>query len=180
MNLPNRLSILRVLLIPICIGFMYVGAPWGQLVALAVFIVAAITDFFDGNIARKQNMITNFGKFIDPLADKVLVLSMLVMLTWQGNFWPWALVVILTRELAVDGLRMLGATQGMVLAAGPLGKIKTTVQMFTIIVAILEPIFFPYLPLTAVLTLLTVFFTLWSGIDYFVKNKSIFSQEGML
>ena len=180
MNLPNRLSILRVLLIPLCIGFMYISEPWGQLVALGIFIIAAVTDFFDGSIARKRNLITNFGKFIDPLADKVLVLSMLVMLTWQGNFWPWALVIIITRELAVDGLRMLGATQGKVLAAGPLGKIKTTVQMITIIFAILEPIYFPNLAFTAVLTFLTVFFTLWSGIDYFIKNKSIFSQEGML
>lgn len=180
MNLPNRLSIIRVALIPLCIIFMYINANWAQLVALLLFIIAAITDYLDGNIARKKGLVTNFGKFIDPLADKMLVLSMLIMLVWQGNFWPWALVVILARELAVDGLRMICATKGTVLAAAPLGKIKTTVQMVTIILAILQPIFFPGSLVTPVMTIATLVFTLWSGIDYFVKNGAVFSQGDML
>lgn len=179
MNLPNRLSILRVGLIPFCIAFMYIDAPWAQLVGLAIFLVAAFTDFLDGTIARKRNIITNFGKFIDPLADKILVLSILVMLVWQGNFWPWALIIIMARELAVDGLRMLCAVQGHVVAAGSLGKIKTTVQMATIICAILQPLFFPGLPITPIMTGATLVFTIWSGIDYFKQNWAIFSQKGM-
>lgn len=177
MNLPNRLSIARVGLIPVCIVFMYIGAEWAQVAALLVFIVAAVTDFLDGNIARKRNIITNFGKFIDPLADKILVLSMLVMLVWKGDFWPWALIIILTRELAVDGLRMLCASKGLVLAAAPLGKIKTTVQMLTIVAAMLQPLYFPNSWVTPAMTVLTLIFTLWSGIDYFIKNKGAFSQE---
>ena len=177
MNLPNRLSILRVLLIPICVVLMYVDALWGQIGALVFFGAAAFTDFLDGNIARKRNMITNFGKFIDPLADKILVLSMFTMLVWRHQFPAWVLVIIIMRELAVDGLRMLAASTGQVIAAGPLGKMKTATQMVTIMVCILQPMVFKGFPLNGIMTALTAFFTLWSGVDYFVKNRAVFSEK---
>ena len=170
MNLPNKLSLLRVLLIPFMILFMYIPG-WGQLAALIVFAVASFTDFLDGHIARSQNIVTNFGKFIDPVADKLLVLSALVMLVAQGRMPAWALVVILARELSVDGLRLIAVEQGKVIAAGPLGKIKTVSQIVCILWLMLSG--FVQLPeiISTVLILWVVFITLWSGIFYFLRSK---------
>ena len=170
MNLPNKLSLLRVLLIPFMILFMYIPG-WGQLAALIVFAVASFTDFLDGHIARSQNIVTNFGKFIDPVADKLLVLSALVMLVAQGRMPAWALVVILARELSVDGLRLIAVEQGKVIAAGPLGTIKTVSHIVCILWLMLSG--FVQLPeiISTVLILWVVFITLWSGIFYFLRSK---------
>lgn len=178
MNWPNRLSILRVLLIPVCVALLYVNSDTCQALALCVFLVAAGTDFLDGYIARKQGIITNFGKFLDPVADKLLVLSAMVALCGLGRFPAWAAICILFRELAVDGLRLVAVEQGHVIAAGKLGKIKTTLQMITVIVIMLNywAIFPEWVGMT--LIVLSAAMTLWSGADYFIKNRAaLMSKE---
>ena len=169
MNLPNKLSLLRILLVPVMVFFMYIPG-WGQAVALAVFAIASFTDFLDGHIARSQNIVTNFGKFIDPVADKLLVLSAFVMLCAQGRMPAWAVVVVLARELCVDGLRLIAVEQGKVIAAGPLGKVKTVSQIVCILYLMLSG-FVPLPNIVAtVLIVWTVFVTLWSGIYYFMGS----------
>lgn len=129
MNLPNKLSLLRVALIPVMVALMLPQTLVCDLLAAAVFAVAALTDYFDGHIARSRHLITDFGKFIDPIADKLLNLSAMMMLVQRGTLPGWVVVLILARELAVDGLRMVAVGQGRVIAAGKLGKIKTASQM---------------------------------------------------
>lgn len=129
MNLPNKLSLLRVALIPVMVALMLPQTLVCDLLAAAVFAVAALTDYFDGHIARSRHLITDCGKFIDPVADKLLNLSAMMMLVQRGTLPGWVVVLILARELAVDGLRMVAVGQGRVIAAGKLGKIKTASQM---------------------------------------------------
>ena len=181
MNLPNKLSILRVLLIPVMVLLMYLPGPICVLLSTAVFGIAAFTDFLDGYIARRDNIVTDFGKFIDPVADKLLNLSAMIMLVHCGLLPAFVVIVILARELAVDGLRMVAVGQGRVIAAGKLGKIKTASQMvviiFLMLVARLVPavefLSFLQLPVQIIgwlgCTWIT-FITAWSGVDYFVRN----------
>ena len=174
MNLPNKLSLLRMALIPVMVALMYVDHIACQLLAAAVFGAAAFTDFLDGHIARKQGIVTDFGKFIDPVADKLLTLSAFVMLTLSGLLPHWVLVVILARELCVDGLRMVAVGQGRVIAAGPLGKIKTVSQIVLILwLMILRiPVFSAGFGIISTLGCLWVAaITLWSGVDYFLRNR---------
>lgn len=173
MNLPNRLSLLRICLVPVCVGLMYLNHPIGRILALVVFLIAAFTDFLDGHIARSQNLVTDFGKFMDPVADKLLVLSMMVMLSAQGSLPAWMVVLVLARDLCVDGLRLVAGRQGRVIAAGKLGKIKTVMQMVTISVTLLNNWPFGHFPMQTIMIWLTVALTLWSGIDYFIKNKAV-------
>lgn len=188
MNLPNKLSLLRVALIPVMVALMLPQTLVCDLLAAAVFAVAALTDYFDGHIARSRHLITDFGKFIDPVADKLLNLSAMMMLVQRGTLPGWVVVLILARELAVDGLRMVAVGQGRVIAAGKLGKIKTASQMemllFVLIThqpALTAPAWdvvnatvlgAPWMRwISTVLTLWVAVITLWSGIDYFVRNK---------
>ncbi len=170
MNLPNKLSLLRVALIPAVVALMIPYDPVLTRIALAVYAVAAFTDFLDGHIARKQNIVTDFGKFIDPVADKLLNLSAFVMLSHQGLLPAWVVVVILARELCVDGLRMVAVGQGRVIAAGKLGKIKTVSQVVTIIwlMLTLQPVSHI---VSLILILWVAVITLWSGVDYLIRNK---------
>lgn len=184
MNLPNKLSILRVLMIPVCVFLMYmaqVWGPWSQAAAFVVFLAAAFTDFLDGHIARSQGIVTNFGKFLDPVADKLLVLSMFVMLTSQGLIPAWMVILILARELAVDGLRLIAVSQGVVIAAGQLGKLKTMSQLITIGFWQVGQFAFIglgwYTVICWALLIWSVFITVLSGVDYFVKNAR-FLREG--
>lgn len=183
MNLPNKLSLVRVLLIPVMVLLMYLpGWPW-VLVSTAVFGTAAFTDFLDGYIARRDHIVTDFGKFIDPVADKLLNLSAMIMLTLSGQLPHFAVIIILARELAVDGLRMVAVGQGRVIAAGNLGKIKTVSQMFLIIFLMLVGRLTPMLPdafrvidlpvqiIGWAGTAWVVIITVWSGVDYFIRNK---------
>lgn len=173
MNLPNKLSLVRVAMIPFCVGLMYLGSTVGDILALIVFCAAAFTDFLDGHIARSKNLVTNFGKFVDPVADKLLVLSVLVMLVSQGKVAAWMVITVLARELAVDGLRLIICEQGRVIAASNLGKIKTVSQIICIILWMTAGV----LPLwlCEIASWWMVIITLWSGIDYFTKNgKSLF------
>ncbi len=177
MNLPNKLSILRVLCIPAITVLLYMNDDTCRIIAGVLFIIGSLTDLLDGKIARKYNLVTDFGKFIDPVADKLLVLTTLVMLIHCGLMEAWVVIIILCRELAVDGLRMVAVGQGKVIAAGPWGKWKTTFQMVTIIVILLfnKACFATWY--TGVLTGVSVALTLWSAVDYFVKNRSVFATK---
>ena len=175
MNLPNKLSLTRIALIPVMVALMYPNTTVCNLLAAAVFALAAFTDFLDGHIARKQHIVTDFGKFVDPVADKLLVLSALIMLIQHGIMPAWAVVVILARELCVDGLRMVAGSKGMVIAAGKLGKIKTTVQIVLILWLMLsrQPVMGSII--SGALTLLVLVMTLWSGVEYFRNNRAVIS-----
>ena len=177
MNLPNKLSVLRVLCIPAITVLLYMNDDTCRIIAGVLFIIGSLTDLLDGKIARKYNLVTDFGKFIDPVADKLLVLTTLVMLIHCGLMEAWVVIIILCRELAVDGLRMVAVGQGKVIAAGPWGKWKTTFQMVTIIVILLfnKACFATWY--TGVLTGVSVALTLWSAVDYFVKNRSVFATK---
>ena len=185
MNTPNKLSLLRMALIPVLVVCMYQPGWLMILVSAAVFGAAAYTDYLDGHIARRDHIVTDFGKFIDPVADKLLNLSAMIMLTHAGLLPHWAVIVILARELAVDGLRMVAVGQGRVIAAGKLGKIKTVSQivlvLYLMIAGRLAPVLFPNVPVLLtivdvigwVITAWVVVITAWSGVDYFQKNFDV-------
>ena len=177
MNLPNKLSIARVLCIPAIVTLLHFPSDGCRIAAAALFILGCVTDFLDGRIARKQNLVTDFGKFIDPVADKLLVLTTLIMLIHLEKMPAWIVIVILCRELAVDGLRLVAVTKGQVIAAGPLGKWKTACQMVLIsAMLILNLGAFEAWPL-AVLTIVVVTLTLVSAVDYFVRNAAVLSEK---
>ena len=160
MNLPNRLTMLRVLMIPLCLLFIMVS--W-YLPAAIVFALAALTDFLDGYLARRDKLVTNFGKFADPVADKILALTVMAALLARGMYPWWAVCIVVARELAVDGLRLVAVEQGIVIPAGTLGKYKTNAQFFSILSALL------FLPgwLTMALVILMSVLTIISGVQYF-------------
>ena len=177
MNLPNKLSVARVLCIPAIVTLLYFDNRTCRLVAAGLFILGCITDFLDGKIARSRNLVTDFGKFIDPVADKLLVLTTLIMLIHLDMMDAWIVILILCRELAVDGLRMVAVTKGKVIAAGPLGKWKTACQMVLIsAMLILNLSVYEAWPIT-VLAGIVVILTLVSAVDYFVRNASILSDQ---
>ena len=175
LNIPNRLSILRMCLVPVCVLLLYLPGQTARTAALIVFCIAAFTDFLDGQIARRQHIVTTFGKFIDPVADKLLVLSTMIALCGLGEFPAWACIVVLFRELAVDGLRLVASQQGIVIAAGKLGKIKTTLQIIAIVLLLLNNFPFVYIgiPMDKIVLAAAVVMTIWSGADYIVKNRQI-------
>lgn len=177
LNWPNRLSLLRVALIPFCVLLLQFPQRACRMAALVVFCLAALTDFLDGWIARKYGIVTTFGKFVDPVADKLLVLSTMIALCGLGEFPAWACIVVLFRELAVDGLRLVAAEQGRVIAAGKLGKLKTTIQLITLILFLLDGRAYGAGTFTVgrLMVWLVVMITLWSGADYFRRNLSMLS-----
>ena len=176
MNLPNKLSLIRVGCVPVFLLLLYLpDSSWTRWAATAIFAFACFTDFLDGYLARKNQWITDFGKFIDPLADKMLVLSAFIMLTELHLLPAWFTILILARELSVDGLRLIAMTKKQVIAAGKLGKIKTFSQM----IYILAMLIFRFQALSGIipimLTCWIAVITLWSGIDYFIRNRNVFS-----
>lgn len=177
MNLPNKLSLARVLCIPAIVTLLHFPSPACRISAAVLFILGCVTDFLDGRIARKHNLVTDFGKFIDPVADKLLVLTTLIMLIQLQLMPAWIVIIILCRELAVDGLRMVAVTKGQVIAAGPLGKWKTACQMVLIsAMLILNLGVFDAWPLT-MLAVIVVALTLVSAVDYFVRNKAVLADK---
>ena len=177
MNLPNKLSLARVLCIPAIVTLLHFPSPACRISAAVLFILGCVTDFLDGRIARKHNLVTDFGKFIDPVADKLLVLTTLIMLIQLQLMPAWIVIIILCRELAVDGLRMVAVTKGQVIAAGPLGKWKTACQMVLIsAMLILNLRVFDAWPLT-MLAVIVVALTLVSAVDYFVRNKAVLADK---
>lgn len=173
MNWPNRLSILRVLMIPFIVLTLYL--PGAGAAALALFVLACVTDWLDGWMARRYHIVTNFGKFLDPVADKLLVLSTVIALCGRGDFPAWACVIFLMRELAVDGLRLVAVEQGLVIAAGKSGKVKTASTMVCICLLLAIPNETLRLVCVAVILVTTVY----SGVEYFVKNRQVILNGNM-
>ena len=176
MNLPNKLSVMRVLCIPVIVLLLYLPEDGCRIAAGILFILASVTDYLDGHIARQHNLVTDFGKFIDPVADKLLVLTTLIMLLHRRQMEAWIVIVILSRELAVDGLRMVAVGQGKVIAASMFGKIKTTCQMILIIACILLNLHVFATWYMIAMTVVVVVMTLFSAVDYFMKNRSVFTS----
>lgn len=168
MNLPNKLTVLRIILVPLFMA-LYL---YGNLAAAAIiFVIASLTDWLDGYIARKQGIVTNFGKFMDPLADKLLVTGAFLCLMDGGIVSLWVIMIVLTREFLVTGLRLVAVSAGTVIAAGSLGKLKTVLQMIAVIVAVISGSNLA----TDILIYASTFFTALSGIDYIVRNRSVFT-----
>lgn len=176
MNLPNKLTVLRMVMIPFFVFFMltdYIGEA-GRWVSLAIFIVASLTDLLDGKIARKYNLVTNFGKFMDPLADKLLVVSALICLIETGQLPAWIVIIITSREFIISGFRLIASDNGVVLAASYWGKFKTTFQMIMVCLMIVN---IPQLALvTDIVMWIAVALTIISLVDYLVKNKGVMKE----
>lgn len=196
MNLPNKITIARICMIPIMVIIPFIniegsfqifgGLSYTNLVTVIIFLIASLTDFLDGYIARKNNLVTTFGKFLDPIADKLLVISAMMMLVESGIIPAWIPIIIAAREFIVSGIRMLAAGEGNVIAASWLGKVKTVSQMVAITFAFIgNHNFFAFLTqelngsvlivnvLMSLGMLVAVVTTIWSGIDYFIKSKEI-------
>lgn len=176
MNLPNKLTIFRIILIPVFLVLLFMGGACTRYIALAVFCLASLTDALDGHIARKYNLITNFGKFMDPLADKMLVCSAMIALISVESVVmlpAWVVIVIIAREFMITGFRTLAAEQQVVIAAGFWGKLKTISQMLMVIVLLLNinNVFFIYL--SYILIGLSTVLTIVSAVDYLVKNAKV-------
>ena len=178
MNLPNKLTILRVILIPFFLVFLMVdGIPGGKWISLVIFIVASLTDMLDGKIARKYNLITNFGKFMDPLADKLLVCSAMIAMIDLGRIPCWVVIIIIAREFIISGFRLVASDNGVVIAAGWWGKIKTVVQMIMIIVLICDFGGKVVGIIENVLIYAALALTIISLVDYLVKNKDVLADQ---
>ncbi|MBP2240200.1 CDP-diacylglycerol--glycerol-3-phosphate 3-phosphatidyltransferase [Cytobacillus eiseniae] len=191
MNLPNKITVSRICLIPIFLLIMLVPVSWGDvsllgttlpvthLLGALIFIIAAATDWVDGHFARKYNLVTNLGKFLDPLADKLLVSAALIVLVELGFAPSWIVIIIISREFAVTGLRLILAGGGEVVAANQLGKIKTWAQIVAISALLLHNIIFEMIavPFDDIALWIALIFTVWSGWDYFAKNKGAFIES---
>lgn len=175
MNLANKLTVLRIMLVPIFLICAMIDTTTTNIIALSIFIIASVTDKLDGYIARSRNQITNFGKFMDPLADKLLVTCALILLVEKGIIAAWVVVVIIAREFIVSGLRTLAASQGVVIAASNWGKLKTVIQMIAIIMGLLSLVYNPeWLNIITQVTIyIAAVITIVSGVDYFIKGKDI-------
>ena len=203
MNLPNKITLIRVLLLPVIIiipllakinpetNFLNLAVlklgdelhnfdiTWCNLIIFIIFSLASITDAIDGHIARSRNLVTDFGKFLDPLADKLLVTCAMLVLMEEGRLWGWVVAIILAREFAITGLRSVAAANGTVIAASKWGKLKTITQMSMIIVLLLNNLPFSilyeytqiYIPFDLILVVAATLLTVISGIDYFIKNR---------
>lgn len=176
MNLPNKLTIFRVILIPSFIVFLLVPiTPYDKWIALAIFIIASLTDLLDGKIARKYNLVTNFGKFMDPLADKLLVCSALICLIELNKIPSWMVIIIIAREFIISGFRLVAADNGVVIAASYWGKFKTTFQMVAVCLLIAD---IEVLRLvTQIVLWIAVILTVVSLVDYLIKNKDVMKEN---
>ena len=205
MNLPNKITLIRVILLPLIIiipilakinsynnflakNIIIPGVleaeyniTWCNVIVLIIFVTAAITDAIDGHIARSRKLVTDFGKFLDPLADKLLVTSAMLVLLEEGRLWGWVVAIILAREFAVTGLRSIAASKGKVIAASMYGKVKTTFQMIMIILLLINNFPFSiiyihtgiYIPMDKIIIVVATLLTIISGVDYFIKNKEV-------
>ena len=180
MNLPNKLTVLRVILVPFFVFFL-LGADWigsfSPYIALIIFIVASLTDMLDGKIARKSNLITNFGKFMDPLADKLLVCSALICMIELRELPAWMVIIIISREFIISGFRLVASDNGVVIAASYWGKFKTTFQMIGVVLLIFN---IPALStLTTIIVWIALALTVISLVDYIVKNAGVLTEGKM-
>lgn len=191
MNLPNKITLFRILLIPVIIvigeisalqqqSFIFEGLTLGNFILLILFIICVLSDFLDGYLARKYNLITDFGKFADPLADKMVVLALMIILLEQGMALnAWMVTVILAREFIVTGFRVIAASKNIVIAAGWLGKIKTNLQFLMVIMLLITGLMQNNVIaiINLVIIYATVFMTILSGITYIVKNKQVILES---
>ncbi|MBO4747205.1 MAG: CDP-diacylglycerol--glycerol-3-phosphate 3-phosphatidyltransferase [Clostridiales bacterium] len=207
MNLPNKLSLMRIILVPFILLFMlpiHIGSfeptgwnefvcEYGMIVAAVLFVIASVTDLLDGKIARKYNLITNLGKFLDPLADKMLVICILIALVDLGRISAIWVCIIIVREFAVSGIRMLASAKGVVIAAKMIGKIKTVTQMVAISYLMFETLLIKIIDAASscdladitdgvqlvgnILLIISVIMTIISGVDYLLKNKDFLKEE---
>lgn len=175
MNLPNRITLIRIVLVPVFLLILSVRIQYGEWLAAAVFILAASTDGLDGYLARKRKEVTRLGKFMDPLADKLLVSAALVSLVELGKISAWVAFIIIGREFAITGLRAIAAADGVVVAASKLGKAKTVSQIVAIVFLFIHD--FPFnlwnIPIGKFAMGVAVFFTIWSGLDYFSRVRHL-------
>lgn len=178
MNTPNKLTVARMILVPFLVLFMLtdLGGEANRYIALAIFVVASVTDWFDGKLARKYNLVTNFGKFMDPLADKLLVCSAMICLIPLGKLTAWFVIVIIAREFIISGFRLIASDNGIVIAASYWGKFKTNFQMFMIIMLIIDLGTSTAVMIENVLIVIATALTIISLVDYLVKNKQVLSE----
>lgn len=196
MNLPNKLTLFRIFLIPLIVLIMVfpyaqvgIAIPYFQVQfvivslkdigVLVLFTIASITDFFDGYIARKRNLVTTFGKFLDPIADKLLVNTLLILFAVEGRIPVVPVLIMIWRDSLVDGIRMMVSGKGVVLAAGYLGKVKTVLQMLTVILVLLNNLPFELyrLPVASFLVWLSTLVSVFSGVSYFIQSKNVIMES---
>lgn len=179
MNLPNKLTVFRVILIPFFILFLLTdfAGDASKWIALAIFVIASLTDLLDGKIARKYNLVTDFGKFMDPLADKLLVCSAMICFVEMGSLRAWIVVIIIAREFIISGFRLIAADNGIVIAASYYGKFKTVFQMMMIILLIMDLQLKWFIILSNSVMWIAVVLTIVSLIDYLVKNKEVMKSQ---
>lgn len=177
MNTPNKLTLMRTLMVPIFVLCMYLDFNNSRIVATIIFAIASFTDFLDGYLARRDNLVTNFGKFADPLADKILVCSAMIMLVSNGEMPAWAVIIIIAREFTITGFRIIAASENITIAASPLGKFKTVTQLISNILLLtgIER----FRPIGMGIFYLAVVFTVISGADYLIKNKKVLDLENI-
>ena len=179
MNTPNKLTVARMIMVPFLVLFMLTG--WGgdanRYISLVIFVAASVTDWFDGKIARKYNLVTNFGKFMDPLADKLLVCSALICLIALDRIPAWIVIVIISREFIISGFRLIAADNGVVIAASYWGKFKTASQMVTVILLVLNIQNTVFTVLGTVFIYISLVLTVVSLIDYIAKNKEVLKDQ---
>ena len=179
MNTPNKLTVGRMIMVPFLVLFLLTG--WGgeanRYISVAIFVIASVTDWFDGYLARKNHLVTNFGKFMDPLADKLLVCSALICFTAMGKLAAWITIVIIAREFIISGFRLVAADNGIVIAASYWGKFKTVSQMILIILMIMDIQNTIFQTLITVFIVIAVALTIISLVDYIAKNRKVLSMQ---
>lgn len=173
MTTATKLTLARIALIPVFLIVLYWGFPGADWVAMCIFAVACATDMLDGYVARKYHQVSNVGKFLDPLADKILVAAAMCWLVENGQMWAWLLAAVLLREFAVSGLRLVAVEQGQVIAAAWSGKVKTCATMVCICIMLVFN--WPWLNILCQIVILAT--TVYSGVEYFVKNKAVFAGK---
>lgn len=176
MNLPNKITVVRIIMIPLFIAALLIEFPYHQPIAAALFIIAALTDSLDGYIARSRNLVTDFGKFMDPLADKLLVCSALICFVQLGSVPAWVVIIIIAREFAITGLRSLAAADGIIISASKWGKAKTMSQMIAIVLILFNnwPFSLINIPVATIMIYVATILTIFSGVDYLILNKKVF------
>ena len=177
MNLPNKITVFRILMIPFFVACMLIKEiPYHEIIAGVIFIIAALSDLVDGKIARRFNLVTNFGKFMDPLADKLLVQSALLCFVANGLLPAWIAIVIMSREFILSGFRLVAADKGIVIAAGYLGKLKTVFQMVMSVMLIFHFSHPVWLATEQIFIWGSLILTIVSLVDYFIKNKDVLKE----
>ncbi|SCL82846.1 CDP-diacylglycerol--glycerol-3-phosphate 3-phosphatidyltransferase [Sporanaerobacter sp. PP17-6a] len=179
MNLPNKLTIFRICLVPFFVFFLFSNLKYGQYIAVSIFILASLTDTLDGHIARSRNLITTFGKFMDPLADKILVSAAFISLVELGKVPSWIVIIIISRELAITGFRTVAVSEGVTIAADKWGKMKTVTQLIAIIALLLNnyPFSLINFPFDKIMLYISVVFTIISGVNYIYVNRKVLKSE---